>query len=60
MADITEALGGQRLPLLEGPVLLALQLGTSGQGGLGSPKDPQNGPSGLAAPSKGQRQIMTK
>lgn len=49
MTDIAEALVG-------GPVLLVLQLRTSGQGGLDSPKDPL----GLAAPSKGQRQIMTK
>lgn len=43
MADIAEALGGQRLTLqCRGPVLLALQLRTSGKGGLDSPKEPQN------------------
>lgn len=64
MADTLDGRGSGRPEthptLVGGPVLLVLQLRTSGQGGLDSPKDLRIGPLGLAAPSKGQRQIMTK
>lgn len=50
MADTLDGRGSGRPEthptLVGGPVLLVLQLRTSGQGGLDSPKDPQNWPSG--------------
>lgn len=50
MADPLDGRGSGRPEphptLVGGPVLLVLQLRTSGQGGLDSPKDPQNWPSG--------------
>lgn len=64
MADTLDGRGSGRPEthptLVGGPVLLVLQLRTSGQGGLDSPKDPQNWPSGPGCSLQGQRQIMTK
>lgn len=58
MADISQALGGQRPPFLGRPVLFALAAGKPWAGWARLfPRTLTMGAVGLAAPSRGQRQI---